>query len=168
VKETWLGVNLPHEAVARTNRLTGWAVIEDAAVISIERGCFAVDLTGLKSIDPPALPGQDVRGRDEGVAVMLHYDKHPIARLRLGKATVVTSAVTVRSLQIPIQGDLEIAGVVKPVVFDTRLQLQGDAVSIAGQTTITRDQFQIEFPSANLPVEVDEQITIEFSVVVRR
>jgi YceI-like protein len=167
VKEIWNSVTLPHEAVARTNRVRGWALVTGAAPEArLEQACFAVDLSSLHSVDPPALPGQQVSGRDEALGLVLDYAKHPVARLTIG-STVIRASTGGSTAHATIPGALEIAGVVRPVTFDTQIQLDAEAVSIAGKTGITRDDFQIRFEQG-APVDIDQHVTIEFSLVMRR
>jgi hypothetical protein len=167
VKEVWNSVTLPHEAVARTNGVRGWALVTAAAPgARLDQACFAVDLASLHSIDPPALPGQQVSGRDEALGLVINYAKHPVARLTIA-STGITPSTGGSTAHVTIPGMLEIAGVVRPVNFDTQIQLNADAVSVAGKTGITRDDFHIQFEQG-APVDIDQHVTIEFSLVMRR
>src|SRR5439155_22860920 len=66
VSEKWAQLPSPHEAVARTDRVSGWLSISGTAgALDLQAGCFGLDLTALKSID--SLPGFRVADRDDNV-----------------------------------------------------------------------------------------------------
>jgi YceI-like domain len=165
VREQYAGVTLPHEAVARTGRVRGWArIIGDTSGQLLEKACFAVDVSSLHSIDTPPVPGMQVSGRDEALGQVIDYKRHPVARLTIERIPITAAGRLTAHLAVP--GALEIGGVTRPVRFDTQIQVNGDAVSIAGSTVINRGDF-LRFDLSNAPVGIDQHVTIELSIVMR-
>jgi hypothetical protein len=74
--EKFAEITSPHDAVARTDHLSGWLLIggSDSAP-AIEGGCVAVDVRTLASVD--VLPGFNVSDRDQNARDFLSATSHP-------------------------------------------------------------------------------------------
>jgi hypothetical protein len=167
VKEQYAGVTLPHEAVARTSRIRGWAALSGigSAEVQLDRACFAADISSLRSIDTPPVPGMHVSGRDEALGQVINYQRYPVARLSLRSIVIGTASQLRAHLAVP--GTLTIAGKSKAISFDTDIARNADAVSVAGKTIIDRNDF-LQFDLSNAPVGIDQNVTVEFSIVLRQ
>src|SRR2546423_1300480 len=73
--EKFAELTSPHEAVARTNALSGWILVTGGGPIQIEAACIAIDVRTLHSVDE--LPGFNTADRDEAALGMPDADSHP-------------------------------------------------------------------------------------------
>ena len=157
--EKFAGLEAPHEAVARTDRVAGWLEVDgDPAAGRIQEACIAVELGSLVSVD--SLPGMNTHDRDGGVRDMLNVSAHPYARFR------ITAPVTVGSA---LPGQLEINGVSLPATATLTAHTQ-DATRLqaAGWVPVTAGDYGVEVPNAADFVVVDSHVTVEFSLAFER
>jgi YceI-like protein len=156
----------PHEAVARTDRLSGWLqVADDGGGAKIVSGCVAVELSSLMSVD--RLPGFNTADRDSSARDFLHVGSHPYAVFRPDAGAVSSSIATGVTVHVQVPGGLELSGTTKSAKFALRVRFTGGQLAAAGATTVNVGDYGIEVPTTvGEFVAVDPRITLEVSLVL--
>jgi hypothetical protein len=157
-------IQLPHEAVARTDHVAGQvAIVRDGSTVQIRRGCFAVELGSLTSIDtlPFGVPG---RKRDELYGDILSTGQYPYALLNLRAASIPMFGSQARTVRVP--AELTIKETTRPVTLTVSVQLAGEQVQGVGSMAINANDFGVQLPDG--PFNVDPKLTIEFLFFLER
>ena len=164
--EKFAEMTSPHEAVARTERLSGWILVSSsAASVQLVTGCTAIDVGTLRSVD--ALPGFDTRDRDRSAREMLRMDTHPFVVFQPYPASLTLDASSTAVQHVRLSGDLEIRGFTMRSTFSLDVRLQDNQLSAAGNTVVDVGDFGVDVPqAADGFVRVDPQITLEVSLVL--
>ena len=165
-REKFAELRSPHEAVARTDRLSGWLLVaDDGSGAQIVSGCVAVELSSLTSVDK--LPGFNTADRDSSARDFLHVGADPYAVFRPDAAAVSSSIATGATVPVQILGGLELNGMTKPARFALKVRFADGQLAAAGATTVNVRDFGIEVPqTAGEFVAVDPRITLEVSLVL--
>ena len=166
--ERYAGITTPHEAVARTDRIAGWARVSSTSenMAGLERACFAVDLYSLTSVDE--MPGFNMHDRDKNVHDMLAVNQYPYGVLTLDTTTIAAARGRAGRASLNIRGELTLKGVTRRVAVSTQILLSGDQVSVAGHTVVSADDYGIEIPRDLSFIDVDPRITVEFTALLQR
>jgi YceI-like domain len=155
----------PHEAVARTNTMTGWILVSGGGPIHVDSGCVAIDVRTLSSVDE--IPGFDTSDRDKSARDMLSVHSHPYVVFKPQPATLPLNPSSDAVQHVRISGDLEISGVTKTATFSLDVRLQNKQLVAAGTTTVDVREFGIEVPQeVGGFVQVDPHITLEVSLIL--
>lgn len=153
----------PHEAVARTNDVTGFVVIQNASSAStMSSGCVAADVRTLVSVDqlPPPLP--DATGRDQHYGEMLDTGHHPYVVFRPEPIQLPSTLASGGTASVGLVGQLEIRGEARRVTGHADAMMTGREVQVAGSFAIRSTDFGVEMPNS-FPM-VDTNLTLEFLV----
>src|SRR5438477_9547598 len=162
--EKFAELTSPHEAVARTNALSGWILVTGGP-IQIEAACIAIDVRTLHSVDE--LPGFNTADRDESALGMLDADSHPYVIFQPYPAPLSLDPRSTAVQHVQISGDLQISGVTKPATFSLDVRLQNNQLAAAGTTIVPVGDFGVEVPQeAGQFVQVDPRITLEVSLIL--
>jgi hypothetical protein len=163
--EKFAGFPSPHEAVARTDRVSGWLLVAgDASNAQIVTGCVAVQLDSFRSVDH--LPGFNTADRDEITRDLLNVSAHPYGVFEPYPASLNPDIALGSTVRMPVSGALELNGTSLPATFPLELRLASGQVAAAGRTTVNARAYGIEVPQAADFVVVDPQITLEISLVL--
>ena len=163
--EKFAGLPSPHEAVARTDRVSGWLLVAgDATKAQIVTGCVAVQLDSFRSVDH--LPGFNTADRDEITRDLLNVAAHPYGVFQPYPASLNTDIARGSTVRMQVSGALELNGMSLPATFPLDLRLAGGQVAAAGRTTVNARAYGIDVPQAADFVVVDPQITLEISLVL--
>lgn len=158
----------PHEAVARTEQLSGWLLVgagNDS--IQIQTGCVAVNLATLQSVDE--LPGFNTSDRDSSARDMLGVRQHPYAVFNVYPTALALDSTSPTVQHAKVSGDLEVNGVIKPATFSLDVRLQDNQLSAAGSTAVQVGEFGVEVPQeAGGFVAVDPHIILEVSLILMK
>src|SRR5205807_8236328 len=155
----------PHEAVARTDALSGWILVTGGGPIQLEAACIAIDVRRLHSVDE--LPGFDTADRDKSAFDMLDAHSHPYVIFQPYPALLSLDPKSNAVQHVQISGDLQISGVTKPATFWLEVRLQNNQLAAAGTTTVPVGDFGVEVPQeAGQFVQVDPRITLEVSLIL--
>jgi polyisoprenoid-binding protein YceI len=165
-REQFAELTSPHEAVARTDSVSGWLLISPDAQ-QIETGCVAVDVRTLQSVDE--LPGFNTSDRDDTARHFLNATSHPYVVFQPYPVALRLSAASTAVQHATLDGDLEISGVTKPARFALDVRVTAGQVAAAGRTTVLVDDYGVRVPEeAGGFVRVDPHITLEVSLVLVR
>jgi hypothetical protein len=158
----------PHEAVARTERVSGWLLVAaDGGSLRIETGCVAVEIGTLVSVDE--LPGFNTADRDKSARDFLNAYEHPHAVFQPYGQPIAADLSSGAAGHARVVGDLEVNGVRKAATFALDVQLKDRQLAAAGNTTIAVGDFGVEVPQGVAGfVSVDPHITLEVSLILSR
>jgi len=164
--EKFADVTSPHEAVARTERTSGWLLVAGSdSSLQVMTGCIAVDVRTLHSID--VLPGFDTSDRDENAIDFLGARSHPYVVFQPYPAPLRLNASSDAVQKVTLAGDLEIGGVTKPATFKLDARLKDGQVTAAGATTVNVHDYGIQVPEeAGGFVRVNPDILLEASLIL--
>jgi len=163
--EKFAELTSPHEAVARTDALSGWILVTGSGPIQLEAGCVAIDVRTLHSVDE--LPGFNTADRDKSASDMLGAHSHPYVIFQPYPAALALDPRSTAVQHAKISGDMQISGVTKPATFSLDVRLQNNQLAAAGTTTVPVGDFGIEVPQeAGQFVQVDPRITLEVSLIL--
>jgi hypothetical protein len=158
----------PHEAVARTPRVAGSATLAPGAGASLrlERACFAVDLSSLKSQD--ALPGFNTADRDDLTRDLLNTGSRPYATFTAPAVDLPASAGQGAISNLRVPGQFQVNGTERPnsAVIDSRIS--GGEMQLVGSLVVNTTEHGVEVPNGADFVSVDPRITVEFSLRLTR
>ena len=164
--EKWEDITIPHEAVARTERVAGWATLTQGTGITLDRACFAVELATLTSEDQ--VPGRNMADRDENARGFLNTTSHPFAVFRANGVTLISGQANGSRAHVSVSGQLEINGVPRPAALSVDVALTASQLNVVGSTGIVSTDYGLELPTIGDFVAVDPHITVEFSVSMQR
>lgn len=158
----------PHEAVARTERVSGWLLVAaDGRSTRIETGCVAVEVGTLVSVDE--LPGFNTADRDKSARDFLRTQEHPYAVFQPYPQPISADLSSGAAAHARVVGDIEINGVRKPATFALDVQLKDHQLAAAGNTTVAVGDFGVDVPQGAAGfVSVDPHITLEVSLILSR
>ena len=143
--EQFAELTSPHEAVARTEDIRGWLLVEDVSdTRRIETGCVAVDIRTLRSID--RLPGFNTSDRDKIARDFLSSAEHPYVVFQPYPSALRLSATPNAVQHATLDGDLEISGVTGRARFSLDVRVSSGQVAAAGSTTVLTDEFGVHVP----------------------
>jgi YceI-like protein len=165
--ETFADIELPHEAVARTDHVAGQLQIVqvDASNVVIQGGCFAVELESMTSID--SLPGIKAQDRDELYPDILETRSYPFAILRLDRTQIPVFAS--KPQQLKLAGDLTIKGTTRPTTMTVQAQTVPSGVQAVGSLTLDARDYGVHLPGeGDSAIVVDPHLTLEFLLTLER
>jgi hypothetical protein len=164
--EKFAEVTSPHDAVARTERMSGWLLVGGSdTALELLTGCIAVDVRTLRSIDE--VPGFNTSDRDNNAVDFLSARSHPYVVFQPYPMPLKLSLSSGAVQHVTLAGDLEIAGVTKRASFKLDARLQNGQVTAAGNTAVRADDYGIEVPQeAGGFVTVNPSITLEVSLIL--
>lgn len=164
VKEQFVGQTSTHEAVARTNAVSGQISISTAPY-QLVSGTITVDLTGLASIDSVA--GYNVVNRDRIVQQALATGQFPSATLQLSPVAIPTGAENDQTVSFQATGNLTIHGVTKPVTVAVQLKVAGGVPQVVASIETNMTDFGVSPPSIGFTT-VQPAVTIEAQLAFAR
>jgi polyisoprenoid-binding protein YceI len=164
--EKFADLTSPHEAVARTDRLSGWILVASGSgSTQLVTGCVAVDVRTLHSVD--VLPGFNRADRDRSASDFLSAGLHPFVVFQPYPAPLALDPNSGAVQHVRISGDLQISGVTGQATFSLDLQLNHNQLTAAGSTTVQAGDFGVQVPQgAGGFVSVDPNITLEVSLIL--
>ena len=155
VREQLVGLDLPNDAVGRTNTITGGISLDETGRVIADESAFVIQVAGLTS-DKERRDGY-LRRRT------LVTDSNP---------TVVLRPISLRGLALPLPttgtrrfelvGDLTIKGVTRPTTWRVNATFAGDTVSGTTATAFTFADFQLEQPKVRVVLSVADTIGLEY------
>ena len=162
--ENFLNLQLPHEAVVRTDEVSGFIdAVERNGQVTIGAGCVAVHVSGLASADtlPPPL---NVTDRDELVGLLLHAKAHPYASFQVAPQSLPAPGPI--PSDVKVRGSFELNGVARAAVVSVTWRRESGTVEAVGSAPIDFRDFDVPVPGAQAAqfVEVEPVLTVEFSI----
>jgi YceI-like protein len=163
VRERFVQLQSPHEAVARTERVSGWVLaLQSGTGIQIDTGCVAVDVATLKSVD--SIPGYGTNGRDQIYTTLFETSRYPYVIFQ-PYAIALPSLSVGQTVHAVVPGVLEIRGSARSAKFTLDVRRPSDQVAVAGTAQVNADEFGVhvlEGPDGWL--SVDPHCTLEVSL----
>jgi polyisoprenoid-binding protein YceI len=162
VREQLASLPAPSDAVGRTSSVTGTMTLAPSANgNTLTAASFTVDVRTLTS---------DESRRDQRIHQMgLQSDRYPTASFNLtGPIALPTLADGGQPLRVSASGDLTIHGTTKAVTIPVDVQLRGAQVQAVGSLTFPFSAFNMVPPSIGGFVSVQDNATLEFSLVFQR
>ena len=160
VHERFLDLELPHEAVARTDHVAGGMMVSnDGSRLQISHACVAVSTLSLHSVD--SVPGVRTTDRDGIIPDVLHGLYNPVATFRTEHLPLPASAGEGQKQTVPVAGQFTISGVTKPVEVMVEGTIQGGQLQVVGSFPITLADYGMS-PPENPIAAVDSKAVVEF------
>lgn len=155
VREQLAGLDLPNDAVGRTNAVAGGISLDESGRVIPGASKFVIQIGGLTS-DKERRDGY-VRRR------ILVADSNP---------TVVLEPTALRGVALPLPttgtgsftllGDLTVKGVRRPTAWRVEATFTGDTVSGPARTAFTFADFQLAQPRVPIVLSVADTIRLEY------
>jgi polyisoprenoid-binding protein YceI len=162
VREQLAGLPAPTDAVGRTSSVTGsFTLSQSADGYTVSAATFTVDVSTLTS---------DRAMRDRRIHQMgLESDRYPTATFKLTSPIVLPAAASSgQTLHVAATGDLTIHGTTKSVTIPMDAQLNGSQIQVVGTLTFPFSEFNMVPPSIGGFVSVQDNATMEFSLLLQR
>jgi polyisoprenoid-binding protein YceI len=147
-----------HDAVGRTQQVTGTMTLSDSRVTALD---ISVDATTLASDDDR----RDNQLRERG----LETDAFPTATFSLTEPVDVGRAPAAgETVRATATGDLTLHGVTKQVTFPVEARWTGSQIEVAGSIDVTIADYRIEKPVGFIVLSIADTGTIEFHLLFER
>ena len=161
VREQFVGINFPSDAVGTTEGVTGSIVLNPDGSIDAERSKITVDLRTLQS---------DQRMRDGYIqGRTLQTEEHPHLVFVPKRAEGLTAPLpTNGQAGFQLIGDMTLRGVTKEVTWNVVATFGNDQVAGRATTSLTFEQFEMTKPSIGRLMSVDDKIDLEIEFRSRR
>lgn len=155
VREQLVGLDLPNDAVGRTNAVTGGISLDQSGTVIASESEFVIQVAGLTS-DKERRDGY-LRRRT------LVTDSNPTVMLRPTALRGLTLPLpTAGTRAFDLVGDLTIKGVTRPTTWRVNATFAGDTVSGTASTAFTFSHFQLEQPKVRVVLSVADTIGLEY------
>jgi polyisoprenoid-binding protein YceI len=162
VKEQFVGQTSPHEAVARTSKVTGQVTIaQSGSSYQVTAATVTVQLSSLASVDQVA--GYNVTNRDRIVSQTLDVGSYPNAVFQTQPVALPAGADSGSTVTVSVPGTLTIHGVRKSVTATVQLRVSGVIAQVAGTISTNMTAFGISPPTVPF-TSVQPAITLEFQL----
>jgi len=151
IQEKFANASLPNNAVGSTNALSGEIALDGRP------STLSIDLTSFQS---------DQSRRDR--AVQRIFADNPIATLVVTDFGGLPSTYQDGTdLTRQVTGEMTIRGVSHPLAFEVVARLEGNTLSLTGETDFRFQDFEIEVPNVVGSIAVDDDIHIEVLIIAR-
>ena len=166
VREQFVGQSSPHEAVARTNTVSGALTVQQSgSILQASNITFTAQLSGLQSVDQVA--GYNVSQRDRFVSRSLDVQQFPDATFKAASVSLPATAGDGQDVNLTVPGQLTIHGVTKDATATVKARVNGSQLSLAGSTPATMTDFGITPPQVPFTTS-ESKLTIEFNLVLSK
>lgn len=162
VREQLGSLPAPDDAVGRTSQVTGTlTVTSDGGSDKATGANFSADVATLTS---------DQARRDKYIKHGgLQSNEYPTATFaQTGSITVPSAAVSGKPAQVSVTGHLTIHGVTKLVTIPLQVQISGRELQVVGSLQFPFSEFGMTPPSIGSFVSVQNNATLEFSLLFAR
>lgn len=167
VRERFVQLPSPHEAVARTKRVSGWVLAsQTGSGIQVETGCVAVEVATLKSVD--SIPGYGTEGRDQIYPTLFETDRNPYVIFQPYPVSL-DGPREGQTIHVALPGILEMRGVAKAAQFSLDVKLSSGKVFAAGSAPVDVNDYGlgvIEGPEGF--IAIDPRCTLELSLILSK
>jgi polyisoprenoid-binding protein YceI len=162
VKEQFAGQPSSHEAVARTNDVTGQVTItQTGSSYQLTSGTVTVRLATLASVDQVA--GYNVSNRDRIVQRSLDVSQYPTATFQADPASLPSGTNSGQDQSTMLTGRLTIHGVTRTVTASIQGRANGNTAQLAGSVPIVMTDYGVTPPSVPFTV-VQPGAVLEFQL----
>lgn len=161
VREQFAILSAPTDAVGRTSSVTGsMTLAQSGSTYTVTATSITVDLTTLTS---------DRAMRDQRIRQMgLESARYPTATFTLtSPITLPADAATGRVVHVSAVGDLVIHGTTRTVTIPMDARLSGSQIQVTGSLTFPFGEFNMVPPSVGGFVTVQDNATMEFSLLLQ-
>jgi polyisoprenoid-binding protein YceI len=155
VREQFVGVNLPSDAVGTTTSITGGIVLDAAGRVIPGTSRFTVDLRSLKS---------DSENRDRQVqGRILETERFPNIELAIREVRGLPRPLpTTGELKFELVGDLTVKGVTKPSTWQVTATPKGTGLAGRATTRFTFGDFGMPVPTSFRLLSVEDDVRLEY------
>jgi polyisoprenoid-binding protein YceI len=166
VHEQFAGQSAAHEAVARTNAVTGSVTIaQSGGAYTMTSAKITVGLSNLASVDSVA--GFNVTNRDRIVQQALDTGSFPTAVFEADNLVLPAAAASGQTVMVSVPGRLTVHGVTRTVTAKLQLRVNAGTAQIAGTIATSMEDFGVSRPTAPF-VTVQPGLTIEVQLNLAR
>ncbi len=147
----------PFTAVGKTNEVGGDVSVSDTV---IKVGTISVNAKTFKT---------DSSRRDGAIVRFILKSDKPENELITFKSTqpIALSAPLTEGKEISatVSGDLTVSGVTKPVTVPVKIKIQAGTLSVTGNATVKRSDFNLKIPELSFIASVDDAVKISISAI---
>jgi polyisoprenoid-binding protein YceI len=144
-------------AVGRTGDIEGSVQIDGTTVSAVD---VEIDMTTITTNESQ---------RDGAVQRALETSQHPTATFTLTQPIDLgDGAAAGQAVAVDAVGDLSVHGVTRSVTFPLEAQLVGDQIVVVGALDVTFSDYDVEVPSAQIVVSVEDHGTLELQLLLVR
>jgi polyisoprenoid-binding protein YceI len=166
VQEVLVGQATKHEAVARTDAVTGGLTVAKASSgLRVNGLRFAVELSGLQSVDTVA--GHNVTNRDRNVSRTLDVQTFPEATFEASTIAVPARIAQGQTITVSVPGTFAVHGVARPAKARAQVRMTAGQVQAAGSIDLDMTQFGVTPPKIAF-AESDPDVTVDFELFLSR
>lgn len=155
VREQFIGVNLPNDAVGATSDVKGAIVIDPEGQVVADVSKFVVDLRTLKS---------DSENRDRVIqGRVLETEKFPHVGLAIRELRGLTYPLPASGeFKLQLITNMTIHGVTKPWTWDVTATPKGEGVTGRATTSFTFGDFGMPVPTSFRLLSVEDNVRLEY------
>lgn len=155
VREQFIGVNLPNDAVGATSAITGGIVIDAAGQVVPEQSRFVVDIRGLKS---------DSENRDRVIqGRVLETEQFPNVELAIHELRGLTHPLPAAGeLAFELVGEMTVHGVTKPWTWQVTASPRDGGIAGRATTSFTFGDFGMPVPTSFRLLSVEDNVRLEY------
>jgi polyisoprenoid-binding protein YceI len=155
VREQFVGVNLPNDAVGATSAITGAIVLDPGGRVVADASKFLVDIRTLKS---------DSENRDRVIqGRVLETDEFPHVELAIKDLRGLTYPLPASGeLKLQLVADMTVHGVTKPWTWDVTVSPKGTGVTGRATTSFTFGDFGMPVPTSFRLLSVEDRVRLEY------
>jgi polyisoprenoid-binding protein YceI len=154
VREQLVRVNLPNDAIGKTNEITGQLLVDPDGTVIRDSSKITVVVTNLKS---------DKERRDNFIKrKVLESEKYPIVTLVPSTFKGVSAKPGDAPVAFELTGDLTVHGVTHPTKWKVLAKADGSDIVGSASTAFTFDEFTLEQPKVPVLLSVADTIKLEY------
>jgi polyisoprenoid-binding protein YceI len=155
VREQFIGVNLPNDAVGATSAITGRLAFDATGKVIPAESRMVVNITGLKS---------DSENRDRQVQErLLQGAKFPEVVLAVTEARGLTFPLPASGeLEFQLLGNLTVQGVTKPSTWEVTATPKAGGLAGQATTTFKFGDFGMPVPTSFRLLSVEDNLRLEY------
>jgi polyisoprenoid-binding protein YceI len=155
VREQFVGVNFPNDAVGVTTAITGSLVLSQDGAVVADQSKFVVDIRTLKS---------DSESRDRVIqGRVLHTEKFPTVELAVRELRGLPHPLPASGeLKFELHGDMTIHGETKPWVWQVTASPKDGGLAGRATTSFKFGDFGMPVPTSMRLLSVEDNVRLEY------
>jgi polyisoprenoid-binding protein YceI len=150
--------------ISGTSTLSDWVVKSDqvSGEMILATGSKAIIKSAHAALEVSSIKSEKGEAMDNKMYNALKHDSHPTIKFKLTKPLELAESVS----RFSAAGNVELAGVTKPMTFDLEFTRAGDTLRFQGKRSLKLSDFDIEPPTAMFgQIETGDEIVVAVDLV---